>query len=128
MPATRAAFPDGSTWGCQERGSRASRAAQEVEDNRLLQEALLADPVALDAWMELHAFVEVEAHGIQWSPGVPFVGVEEILTLLMAGLPSGPRNRFRQAIEQDLLVFGGTWELHESTVVRLAGARVEAVK
>ncbi len=100
---------------------------QEVDDNRLLQEALLADPVALDAWIELQAFIEVEAYGIQWLSDVSFLGEEEIIEPLIELLPPGPRDRFREAIEQDALVTERIDELFYSAEIQLVGARVNAV-
>lgn len=97
----------------------------DLQDLRALQEALRANPEALDAWLRFEVLGELDSFGFELpSPVEEETAQREILMPVVETLPPEPREKFRAALAR-----GDFWELadelYHSFVLRVSGYQIE---
>lgn len=101
---------------------RALPAPDDLKDQRILQQALLASPEALDAWLRDEVASELEARGLEGfrAPG----DWQEMLQSIVETLPPRQRHRFREAIARGTFMEDAE-EFFESTRIEIDSVRIE---
>jgi len=98
--------------------------AEQTEDQRLLQQALLASGEPLETWLRDEVASELEACGLDGLPRTETP--EATLRQVIESLPPRQRHRFRESIARDSL-YEDAEDFIESFTVELTDARIEAV-
>jgi len=98
--------------------------AEQTEDQRILQKALLASGETLETWLRDEVASELEACGLD---GITRTESPEVtLRQIIESLPPRQRHRFRESVARDSL-YEDAEDFIESFRVELTDVRIEAV-